>query len=54
MKKADCALITAIKAKQLDELILEAKSIIDGPNGYDMLFDFVLGVAGLDGDPKYQ
>ena len=42
------------KAIILDQLIEEAKEIIDHPDGYDMLFDFVLGVAGLDGDPEYQ
>jgi hypothetical protein len=38
----------------LVELVQEAKEIIDNPDGYEMLFDFVLGVAGLDGDPEYQ
>lgn len=42
------------KAALLDQLIIEAKTIIDDPDGYEMLFDFVLGVAGLDGDPEYQ
>ena len=46
--------IPSEKAKMLDQLVIEAKTIIDDPDGYDMLFDFVLGVAGLYGDPEYQ
>lgn len=42
------------KAELLDKLVTEAQTIIDDPDGYDMLFDFVLGVAGLYGDPEYQ
>jgi hypothetical protein len=42
------------KAELLDQLVEEAKEIIDDPDGYDKLFDFVLGVAGLYGDPEYQ
>lgn len=38
----------------LTQLVQEAKDIIDDAEGYDVLFDFVLGVAGLDGDPEYQ
>jgi len=38
----------------LKTLVQEAKDIIDSPDGYDSLFDFVLGIAGLDGDPEYQ
>ena len=40
--------------KLLQDLIQEAKEIIDDPDGYDLLFDFVLGIAGLDGDIEYQ
>lgn len=42
------------KEELLDQLVEEAKTIIDDPDGYDVLFDFVLGVAGLYGDPEYQ
>ncbi len=38
----------------LTQLVQEAKDIIDDADGYDALFDFVLGIAGLDGDPEYQ
>ena len=39
---------------RMEELILEAKAIIDSEDGHEELWDFVLRIAGLDGDPNYQ
>ena len=36
------------------ELIDEAKSIIDSEDGHEELLDFVLRIAGMDGDEEYQ
>ena len=42
------------KAALLDELIADAKALVDEADDTDMFFEFTLGVAGLDGDPEYQ
>lgn len=39
---------------RLEDLILEAKDIIDSEDGHEELWDFVLRIAGMDGDPEYQ
>ena len=38
----------------LQDLINEAKDIIDSEDGHEELWDFVLRIAGMDGDEEYQ
>ena len=42
------------KLEILEDLVRDAKYIIDDADDTDVFFEFVLGVAGLDGDPEYQ